>query len=162
MCWLDWLPTAGKGDDTVGNIRDWIEIAAKLIEALAVVLMVGFIVIGTARWLFLSSRRIEKAYDRYRVYLGRGLLVGLELLVAADIIRTVVLDLTPLSIATLAALVLVRTFLGWTLSVEVEGRWPWQKREEAGPCTKEEMGTTLPQGITALGGATGAKTERRE
>ena len=146
----------------MGNIRDWIEIAAKLIEALAVVLMVGFIVIGTARWLFLSGRRIEKGYERYRVYLGRGLLVGLELLVAADIIRTVVLDLTPLSIATLAALVLVRTFLGWTLSVEVEGRWPWQKREEAGPRTKEGIDTTLPQCTTALAGAKGAKTERRE
>ena len=162
MCWPESLPTAGKGDDTVGNIRDWIEIAAKLIEALAVVLMVGFIVIGTARWLFLSGRRIGKAYERYRVHLGKALLVGLELLVAADIIRTVVLDLTPLSIATLAALVLVRTFLGWTLSVEVEGRWPWQKREEAGPNTKEGIDTTLPRGITALAGATGAETERRE
>jgi len=74
----------------------------------------------------------------------------------------VALDLTPLSIATLAALVLVRTFLGWTLSVEVEGRWPWRKKDEAGPNTKEVMGTTLPQGITALAGATGAETERRE
>jgi uncharacterized membrane protein len=162
MCWLDWLPTAGKGDDTVENIRDWIEIAAKFFEALAVVLMVGFIVIGTARWLFLSSRRIEKAYQRYRVHLGKALLVGLELLVAADIIRTVALDLTPLSIATLAALVLVRTFLGWTLSVEVEGRWPWQKREEAGSGTKEGIDTTLPQCTTALAGEEGAKTERRE
>ena len=90
------------------------------------------------------------------------MLVGLEFLVAADIIRTVALDLTPLSIATLAALVLVRTFLGWTLTVEVEGHWPWQKREETGPVAKEVIGTTLPQGITALAGATGAKTERRE
>jgi uncharacterized membrane protein len=124
--------------------------------------MVGFIVTGTARWLFLSGRRIEKTYERYRVHLGKALLVGLELLVAADIIRTVALDLTPLSIATLAALVLVRTFLGWTLTVEVEGRWPWQKREEADPGTKERMGTTLPQCTTALAGTTGAKTERRE
>jgi len=162
MCWPDSLPTAGKGDDTMANIRDWIEIAAKFIEALAVVLMVGFIIIGTTKWLFLSSRRIEKAYEHYRVHLGKALLVGLELLVAADIIRTVALDLTPLNIATLAALVLVRTFLGWTLTVEVEGHWPWQKREEAGPVAKEVIGTTLPQGITALAGATGAETERRE
>ena len=144
------------------SIRDWIEIAAKFIEALAVVLMVGFIVIGTAKWLFFSSRRIGKAYERYRVNLGKGLLVGLELLVAADIIRTVALNLTPLNIATLAALVLVRTFLGWTLSVEVEGRWPWQKREEAGLGTKEGIDTTLPQCTTALAGGEGAKTERRE
>ena len=57
---------------------------------------------------------------------------------------------------------LIRTFLSWSLVVEIEGRWPWQKREEAGPGTKEEMGTTLPQGITALAGGTGAETERRE
>ena len=162
MCWPDSLLSAEERDNTMGNIRDWIEIAAKFIEALAVVLMVGFIVIGTAKWLFFSSRRIKKAYESYRVHVGKALLVGLELLVAADIIRTVALDLTPLSIATLAALVLVRTFLGWTLSVEVEGRWPWQKREEAGPNTKEGIDTTLPQGITALAGATGAETERRE
>ena len=162
MCWPDSFPTAGKGDDTMANIRDWIEIAAKFIEALAVVLMVGFIVIGTARWLFLSGKRIEKAYERYRVNLGKALLVGLELLVAADIIRTVVLDTTLLNILTLAALVLVRTFLGWTLNVEVEGHWPWQKREVAGPSTKEGMGTTLPQGSTALAGTTGGKAERRE
>lgn len=144
------------------SIRDWIDIASKFIEGLAVALMVGFIVVGTTRWLFFSGRRIEKAYERYRVNLGKGLLVGLELLVAADIIRTVVLDLTPLNIATLAALVLVRTFLGWTLTVEVEGHWPWQKMEEPGLGIKEELGTTLPQGLTALAGAAGAEAERRE
>ncbi len=142
-------------------MRDWIEIAAKFIEALAVALMLVFIVIGTVKWVF-SGRWIEKAYERYRMILGKALLVGLELLVAADIIRTVALDLTPLNIATLASLVLVRTFLGWTLTVEVEGRWPWQKREEAGPGTKEVMGTMLLPGITVPGGATEAGTERRE
>jgi len=156
------LLPAEERDNIMANIRDWIEITAKLIEALAVALMVGFIVVGTAKWLFFSGRRIEKAYERYRAHLGKALLVGLELLVAADIIRTVVLDLTPFNIAILAALVLVRTFLGWTLTVEVEGSWPWQKREEVGPSTNEGMGTTLPQGTTALAGATGAKTERRE
>ena len=162
MCWPDLLLPAEERDNTMGNIRDWIEIAAKFIEALAVVLMLGFIVIGTAKWLFFSGRRIEKAYERYRVHLGRGLLVSLELLVAADIIRTVALDLTPFNIATLAALVLVRTFLGWTLTVEMEGCWPWQKSEEAGPSTKEGMNATLPQGTTALAGAAGDNTERRE
>jgi uncharacterized membrane protein len=146
----------------MANIRDWIEIAAKFIEALAVVLIVGFIVIGTAKWLFLSGKRAEKAYERYRVHLGKALLIGLELLVAADIIRTVVLETTLLNILTLGALVLVRTFLGWTLTVEVEGRWPWRKKDEAGPGTKEGIGTTLPQGSTALAGATGDKIERRE
>lgn len=115
------------------HLHDWVELAANFIEALAVVIMVGFILIGTAKWLFLSGRGVEKAYERYRVVLGKTLLVGLELLVAADIIRTVALDLTLLNIATLGALVLVRTFLGWTLSVEVEGHWPWQHAQETDP-----------------------------
>ena len=121
----------------MGNVRDWIELAAKFIEGLAVAIMVCFIVVGTAKWLFFSSRRIEKTYERYRAGLGKTLLVGLELLVAADIIRTVALNTTLLNIATLGALVLVRTFLGWTLTVEVEGRWPWKKTTEARPSTTQ-------------------------
>jgi uncharacterized membrane protein len=110
------------------QMRIWIELAATGIEALAVAIMVGFILIVTARWLLHTGRRNEGAYERYRASVGRSLLVGLELLIAADIIRTVALDASPTNIATLAVLVLVRTFLGWTLSVEVEGRWPWQKQ----------------------------------
>ena len=114
------------------SFREWIEMAAQGIEALAVALMVAFILIGTARWLFHSAQGIAQAYERYRVMLGKSLLVGLELLVAADIIRTVALDLTMSNILTLGALVLVRTFLGWTLTVEVEGRWPWQAEKTKG------------------------------
>jgi uncharacterized membrane protein len=126
------------------HIREWIELTATSIEALAVAIMAGYIVIGTVQWFFFTGRRGEKSYDDYRVHLGRALLVGLELLVAADIIRTVALDTTLLNIATLGALVLVRTFLGWTLTVEVEGRWPWQKAKEAGAGAREEGDPTPP------------------
>lgn len=88
--------------------------------------MVAFILVGTFRWLSHPSHGIERGYQSYRVTLGKSLLVGLELLVAADIIRTVTLDATLVGIATLGALVAVRTALSWTLTVEVEGRWPWQ------------------------------------
>ncbi len=110
--------------------RAWIELASQGIEILAVGIMVSFIIVGTSRWIFHSAKMIEGTYERYRVVLGKTLLVGLELLVAADIIRTVALDLTLINIELLAGLVLVRTFLGWTLSVEVEGHWPWQKTKE--------------------------------
>ena len=63
--------------------------------------------------------------------MARSLLLGLEILVAADIIRTVALDLTLQAVAALGLLVLVRTFLSWTLVVETEGRWPWQQRGPA-------------------------------
>ena len=116
----------------MGNLHEWIERAATGIEVLAVAIMVFFIATGTAKWILGSGRELEKAYGRYRVLLGKALLLGLELLVAADIIRTVILDATLANVANLGALVLVRTFLGWTLSVEVEGRWPWQQSEAKG------------------------------
>ena len=114
--------------------REWIEWTAQAIEALAVLIMAVFIAVGSARWLFESRKAIVDGYTRYRIVLGRTLLVGLELLVAADIIRTVALEATLLNMATLAVLVVVRTFLSWSVSVEVEGRWPWQggKRTDAG------------------------------
>jgi uncharacterized membrane protein len=111
--------------------RFWIELAARSIEALAVAIMVIFILIGTARFLFHSLSKIEGAYERYRIVLGKTLLVGLELLVAADIINTVAFALTLANLALLGSLVLVRTALGWTLTVEVEGHWPWQQTKES-------------------------------
>ncbi len=117
------------------NLHTWVDLVSRFIEALAVALMLAFIVFGTLRWLFFSRNKFEEAYGAYRADLGKGLLVGLELLVAADIIRTVALDLTLANIETLAALVLVRTFLGWTLNLDIEGRWPWQKTPGGGAST---------------------------
>ena len=116
------------------HLREWVEFAATLIEALAVMIMLGLILVGTAKWLF-SGTHITEGYQHYRVILGRSLLVGLELLVAADIISTVALRPTLLGIGTLAFLVLVRTFLGWSVTLELEARWPWQAKNEAGPET---------------------------
>jgi len=110
--------------------RYWIEFAARAIETLAVGIMVVFILVGTAKFLFHSVGKIEGAYERYRIVLGKTLLVGLELLVAADIINTVAFELTLKNLALLGGLVLVRTALGWTLTVEVEGHWPWQQTKE--------------------------------
>ena len=65
-----------------------------------------------------------------KVHLARALLLGLEILVAADIVRTVALEATLQSVAVLGLLVLIRTFLSWALVVEIEERWPWQPRPE--------------------------------
>lgn len=115
------------------RLSEWIELAAQGVETLAVVIMVSFIIYGTVRWVFNSAEKSEGSYEKYRVVLGKTLLIGLELLVAADIIRTVALDSTPINLALLGGLVLVRTFLGWTVTVEVEGRWPWQRAGELRP-----------------------------
>jgi uncharacterized membrane protein len=73
---------------------------------------------------------VEERYRQLRLRLGRTLLLGLEILVATDIVRTVALEATLESVLVVALLVLVRTFLGWALEVEIEGRWPWQPKQE--------------------------------
>jgi uncharacterized membrane protein len=105
--------------------RSWIEGAAAAIESLAVLIIVVAAAHGTIRYLVHSRARVPDAYDRYKSQLGKSLLLGLELLVAADIIETVMLERTMQNVLMLALLVLVRTFLSWSLIVEMEGHWPW-------------------------------------
>ncbi|MFC2030884.1 DUF1622 domain-containing protein [Chloroflexota bacterium] len=115
-------------------ILKWIEYAALAIEVLAVLVIVGAIFHGMARYAVQSTRggRPDDRYRELKTHLGRALLLGLEILVAADIVRTVALDSTLQAITVLGLLVLIRTFLSWALVVEIEGRWPWQPgREEA-------------------------------
>lgn len=111
----------------------WIERGALAIEGLAVLMIVGFALVATAIWMYRSLVRsdVHGAYASYRTTLARSLLLGLELLVAADIVRTVALDTTVANILGLAMLVLIRTFLSWSLVVEIEGRWPWQAKVAA-------------------------------
>jgi uncharacterized membrane protein len=112
----------------------WIERSAFAIEALAVALIVVFITLATLTWVYHIAARREpqlEYYERYRRRLGRSLLLGLEILVAADIVRTVALQTTLLTILELGLLVLIRTFLSWSIVVEMEGRWPWQSRPVA-------------------------------
>jgi len=71
--------------------------------------------------------RVEDAIGRFRSDLGRSILLGLEFLVAADIISTVVIDLTLESVAALAGIVFIRTLLSFSLEAEIDGRWPWQR-----------------------------------
>ena len=115
----------------MAHLREWIDLAARLVQTFAVALMLAFILFGTCGWLLHSLNNIEGAYERYRIVLGKTLLIGLELLVAADIMDTVALDLTLKNLELLAGLVLVRTALGWTLTVEVKGHWPWQETTES-------------------------------
>jgi uncharacterized membrane protein len=107
-------------------MREWVEWSSQGIQALAVVIIVFSIMFGTVRLLVHLSTRSADPYRSYKQLLGRSLLLALELLVAADVIRTVLLDLTAKGMEILGALVVVRTFLSWSLVVELEGHWPWQ------------------------------------
>lgn len=103
-----------------------IEIASEAIEVVGVAIIVIALARATGRYLYYVARDPVAAYDRYKVNIGKGLLLGLEFLVAADVVRTVVLEPTLDNLATLGLLVVVRTFLSWSVVVEIEGRWPWQ------------------------------------
>ncbi|WVH09178.1 MAG: hypothetical protein EoVTN8_510 [Fluviibacter phosphoraccumulans EoVTN8] len=97
-------------------------------DALGVAVIVIGVVWGLIRFpLDLAKQGTDYAYNMVRNQITRTLLLGLEVLVAADIIRTVAVSPTLLSVAVLAAIVAIRTFLSWSLILEMEGRWPWQK-----------------------------------
>jgi uncharacterized membrane protein len=118
--------------EALHKVIEWCAIG---IELLAVAVMVAGVVAvmltrGTVRLLFRPAER--EAGERYKQQLGNTLLLGLELLVAADVIRTVALEPTLVNVAVLGLLVFVRTFLSWSLVVEMEGCWPWQGHAEGG------------------------------
>jgi uncharacterized membrane protein len=117
-------------------MREVIELVAQGIEVLAVLVIVGGIVYSLVRYPFRRMQQVQNAYKPFKEMIGKTLLLGLEFLVAADIIRTVALSPTLQNVVILGVLVVIRTFLSWSIVVEMEGRWPWQKREEAGPGTR--------------------------
>ena len=85
--------------------------------------------IATAVFVRQWKAGFDEAYRSYRKHLGRAILLGLEFLVAADIIGTVAVEPTFTNIGVLAGIVLIRTFLSFALELEIEGRWPWQRTE---------------------------------
>jgi uncharacterized membrane protein len=107
-------------------VREWIELSSEGIQDLAVVIIVVSIVFGSLRFLLQLSKRVTDPYPAYKRLLGRSLLLSLEFLIAADVIRTTLLDETARSVAILGGLVVVRTFLSWSVVVEIEGHWPWR------------------------------------
>jgi uncharacterized membrane protein len=90
------------------------------------------------RQLLRSGGGFTPAYRQYRGDLGRAILLGLEFLVAADIIGTVAVDPTFRSLGVLGLIVLIRTFLSFALEVEIQGRWPWQGRERSEEAPKDQ------------------------
>jgi uncharacterized membrane protein len=110
------------GDLTLADrVADLIEVAAVIVIAVGVV---AAILGGIITRIQEDGR---SAFAKFRRLMARGLLIGLDLLIAADIIKTVTLEPTLENIAALGLLILIRTFLTWTLLVETDGRWPWQQ-----------------------------------
>lgn len=113
------------------TILEWIDLTSLAIEVLAVIIIIGSIIIATLIFLdqtFVRKIGPEETFINYKHRLGRALLLGLEILVAADVVRTVALEATFESVIVLGLLVIIRILLSWSLTVEVEGRWPWQTK----------------------------------
>jgi uncharacterized membrane protein len=99
----------------------------EVVDAVGVLAIVVGILYAIVDAAIRGARRQRPIYTRFRRVLGRAILLGLELLVAADIIKTVAVTPTLESVTVLAVIVLIRTFLSWSLELEITGRWPWQK-----------------------------------
>lgn len=119
------------------TLQIYVTASAAGMDAMAVALVVCAFIWASVRFLSQSSRHAAGAYPRYKSYLGRALSLGLEFLVAADVIRTVGVAPTFRNIGILGAIIVIRTALSWSLVVEMEGRWPWQPATEQ---SSEEKG----------------------
>lgn len=105
-----------------------IEAIGKVIDATGVAVIAGGAILAVFMTLAKNRRDEGGAYDFFRRRLGRAILLGLEFLVAADIIRTVAVTPTGESVLVLGGIVLIRTFLSFSLQLEMTGAWPWQQR----------------------------------
>lgn len=127
------------GEWTMRDVALWtsevLDITAFAVILIAVAISTAVFIVRVARTGFLAN------YRDYRANLGRGILIGLEILIAADILKSVVVDPTLQGIAVLGGIVAIRTFLSISLDVEINGHWPWQTTRLA-----QETGTEPQRG----------------
>lgn len=110
------------------TFKDVVETVGMTIDAAGVVVILVGLIVAVTRYATIGWRS-PSGYRQLRLDLGRGILLGLEFLVAADIIRTVAVTPTLQGVLILGLIVLIRTFLSMALEVELEGRWPWQAKK---------------------------------
>ena len=115
----------------VTGLASGMESISKVFEiAGVIVIMVGFVLALVRAGVQLFGRHdASGAYDLIRSIFGKSVLLGLEVLVAADLIRTIAVNPSLDNLYVLLLLVIIRTFLSWALEVELDGAWPWRKKE---------------------------------
>ena len=119
------------------RFKEIVEQVGLVVEGAGVAIIVLGLLVASVRFVLPGARKAVDAYRRYRQDLGKAILLGLEFLVAGDIIRTVAVSPTLQSVLLLGLIVLIRTFLSMSLEVELEGRLPWRAASErAGPGEK--------------------------
>ena len=109
--------------------EEFILLIEKVFQLAGVLVLIAGAFLAAAWFVVAAIRRIRapRPYETLREGLGKAILVGLEFLVAADIIRSVAVDPTFQSVGVLGLIVLIRTFLSWSLVIEISGAWPWQR-----------------------------------
>lgn len=111
------------------NVNLNIGIVAKLIEVCGVLTIVLGGAVATLKFFKCQFTNVPNAYEDFRGSLGRAILLGLEFLVAGDIIGTVAVEPTFKSLGVLGLIVIIRTFLSFSLEVEIKGHWPWSSEK---------------------------------
>lgn len=109
----------------------YIDYVARFIEATGILAIIVGTLLALVKFIFTWQGITPRSYKLLRQDLGKGILLGLEILVAGDIIATVVTEPTIRSVISLAIIVVIRTFLSISIEVEIEGRFPWQKPKAA-------------------------------
>src|SRR5689334_5858780 len=109
------------------DFKAWMELIGTAVDGAGVLIVVVGVLLATGQFLYRSWRTEPTPYRNYRQNLGRAILLGLEFLVAGDIIRTVVVAPTLANVVVLGLIVVIRTFLSMSLELELEGHWPWQR-----------------------------------
>ncbi len=112
------------------DIRIYIDYVSKITEAIGVLVIFFGSIFSIGKFIFAKKNKNIKTYTELRQAVGRSILLGLEMLIAADIMATVVTDPTLQSVSVLGLIVIIRTFLSLSLQVELEGRFPWQKKDK--------------------------------
>jgi uncharacterized membrane protein len=123
------------------GLAETMEHVARGVEVIGIVTLVVGLVIALTRAgvVLLGNQGAVEAYRVVRTVFGRSILLGLEFLVAADIIRTVAVEPSLENVAVLGVIVLIRTFLSFSLGVEIDGMWPWRR------AAASQAGATLPE-----------------
>ena len=109
------------------NLIEFIRGVSDIMDALGVAIVSLGVLWGLVSYAKgLVTQTAEIAYKTFRIQIVRALILGLEVLVAGDVIRTVAISPSLSSVAILGAIVIIRCFLSWSLTLEIDGRWPWQ------------------------------------
>lgn len=114
------------------DFASFAQTAGKLLDGVGVIVILAGVLFSTFAVIIAAVKR-KSAHDLYRMYrhnLARSILIGLEFLVAGDIIRSVAGNLSMDSVIILAVIVVIRSLLGVEFEMEIEGRWPWQRSKD--------------------------------